>query len=112
MGLFYRKMLWTEKSEYLRLIRVSMEHVAPFHVSSWTSPAETDVSILMSMYQNLVQGEIRSDVTPLLHQVAVAHLNQLVSNKKSFTDKELEKFRNFLLKEISNNNSIKEMIIP
>ena len=108
---FYRKMLWTEKTEYLRLIRISTEHVSPCHVSQWTSPPETDVSVLMSMYQNLVQGEISQKMTPLLHHVAVVHLQLLVSNTISISDKELEKFRNFLLKEISENSSIQQMIM-
>ena len=78
-------------------------------LDTWTSPAETDVSILTSMFQNLVQNKLTHDGHPLLYHVAVSHIKHLLAGGET-TDKQLESFKKFLLTEIEKNIVIKQIL--
>ena len=105
----YRKMLWTEKSECIKLVRLRPEHVAPLHISHWTTPLETDVGVLMAQFRAVMSDEISATSSPFLFQVAMAHLRALMTNETELKDPELNRFKQFVKIEVDKKSKLKEL---
>ena len=105
---FFRKTLWTEKTDCLKLIQLTSDDITPLKLSSFTSPLETDVGMLMCYFRAVVQGEVTRTRNPLLHHVAVAHVQSLLHQDFSESP-ELFSFRNFVLKEFKKSKQIEEL---
>lgn len=98
-------MFWTEKEECWRLIHLTEEQVSPLCLSYWTSPAETDPSILMSQFRCLLRGG-----SSLTQKIAVSHLSHLLNRDIPETETELLKFKLFLVNEKEKNNLVNQIL--
>ena len=71
--------------------------------------------MILSLQQELrnivqVRGELSPASSPLLHQVAAAHLRHLVSGRTPTQHQELDTFKQFLIMEMQNNGNIRNML--
>lgn len=105
----FRKMLWKEKSECIKLIRLRPEHVAPLDMSQWTTPLETDVGVLMAQFRAVMCDEISATSSPFLFQVAMAHLRALMTNETELKDPEFDGLKQLVKSEVDKKSKLKEL---
>ena len=106
---FVRKILWTEKTDCLKLIQLGLEDIFPLELSQLTNPPEREVGVLMSQFRAVVQREITMARNPLLYHIAVSHVKSLVTQEHADDSQELSAFKTFVLKEFRNSQQIKEL---
>ena len=109
--LSFRKMLWTEKTECVKLIRLRPEHVAPLQMSDWTSPPETDVGVLTAQFRAIMSEEISASSSPFLFQVAISHLRALVNMETESKNHELQKLKQFIKSEFDKKSSLIKLLL-
>ena len=109
MVFLFRKILWTEKTECLKLIQLSLEDIFPLELSQFTNPPEKEVGVLMSQFRAVVQKDVTKARNPLLHHIAVSHVQSLISQDHTAASPELSGFKTFVLKEFRNSQQIKEL---
>ena len=102
-------MFWTEKEDCWKLIHLTDEQVSPLPLSYWTTPAETDPSILMSQFRCLLQGGA-SLTSSLTQKIAVSHLSNLLNRDVPESETELTKFKLFLVNESEKNILVKQLL--
>ena len=96
----FRKMFWTEKSEFFKLIRLRPEHVALLQMSHWTSPPETDEGVLMAQFRAIMSEELSASSSPFLFEVALAHLRSFMNNETESEDLRIKNLKLSLTSEV------------
>ena len=96
----FRKMFWTEKNEFFKLIRLRPEHVAPLQMSHWTSPPETDEGVLMAQFRAIMSEELSASSSPFLFEVALAHLRSFMNNETESEDLRIKNLKLSLTSEV------------
>ena len=93
----------------MKLIQLSQEDIFPLKLSQLTDPPEKEVGVLMSQFRAVVQRDVTMARNPLLHHIAVSHVQSLISQDHTAASPELSGFKTFILKEFRNSQQIKEL---
>jgi len=109
--LAFRRALWTEKSDILQLIRLTPEQIAPWSVSRFLDPPETDVSVLMAYFKSVVEGVITKAKNSLLYVIAAGHIKQLLSMMEEDMEVELNRFKKFVEGELNKNPCLLDLLM-
>ena len=93
----------------MKLIQLSLEDIFPLELCQFTSPPEKEVGVLMSQFRAVVQKDVTKARNPLLHHIAVSHVQSLLTRDLPASNSELSSFKTFVLKEFRNSQQIKEL---
>jgi len=109
--LAYRRALWTDKSDILQLIRLTPEHIAPWSVSRFLDPPETDVSVLMAYFKSVAEGVVTKSKNDLLYTIAAGHIKQLLGRVDEDMEGELSRFKKFVEGEFNKNPILLDLLM-
>ncbi|CAF0927499.1 unnamed protein product [Didymodactylos carnosus] len=94
-----RKIVWIEHATTLKFLRLKPNELL-IPLQTYFYPAETDIELISCYAQVLIREHIKKDVQPLLHMIAVHHLNIFIFDQTS----EHKQLKSSILKWIRDKN--------
>ena len=105
----FRRLLWGERPEALTLITLDANHTQPWAIEKWLEPPEKDPVTLMGQFKAVVEGVVKKERQPLLHQVATHHISKLLATDD--VDEELLDFKHFLKQQLQKHPSLQNLFL-